>query len=377
MTREEAIQLIGNSGVAEHTEILLRYLNPSVRVTVHDQPPGTNGQVIRSHFGGIPTLPKGTDWPVWENSEYLRAEIVSLEKRIEKTIERTQESPEDARQRAEKLKALLHPKLAEGFESAILKEQEQPEKARNFLERRLTGLRADLATVREELKSGPTPLAFLGQFSLKEAIAVAPLPGLPNQGTLAFFYDAMRKIGGYSPIHRGHCQVLYFPEDCPLIEASFPERLPAEVQFPKRSLSFECEWTLPQYLELETSDGGPELWQTDAYRDLITTLNSNGSKVHVPVHRFGAYPQEIQGDMRLECALVTNGLDCGSRRGYEDPRAAEHEKEVPYWWHLAQFDSDEKMGWMWMDVGRVYFWARQQEILAGDFTKSWAILQSY
>jgi uncharacterized protein YwqG len=80
--------------------------------------------------------------------------------------------------------------------------------------------------------------------------------------------------------------------------------------------------------------------------------------------------------MRLECQLVTHGIYCGDPSGYRDPLRAELEKGASDWQLLVQFDSDEtRLGWMWGDLGRVYFWARQQGIEAMDFTNCWAILQ--
>ena len=82
--------------------------------------------------------------------------------------------------------------------------------------------------------------------------------------------------------------------------------------------------------------------------------------------------------MRLECQLVTNGIYCGDQSAYRDPRRSALEKAAADWKLLLQIDSDEKrLGWMWGDAGRVYFWARQQEIEAGDFDGAWAILQCY
>jgi uncharacterized protein YwqG len=237
----------------------------------------------------------------------------------------------------------------------------------------LTGFRNSVIKKREELSLGKSPLAFLGQLSLREVSAVASLPGWPREGYLSFFYDAAQ-IWGYDPLDRGHCRVLFYPEEVQLSPAEFPTTLPAHAQFPKRSLEFQCEWTLPTYLEL--NNGELVLWKTDEYSDLTTKLNASDDTRGGLVHRAGGYPQEIQGDMRLECQLVTNGLYCGDRSGYQDPRRAELEEGASDWQLLAQFDSDEtRLGWMWGDVGRVCFWARRQEIDAMDFDNCRAILQ--
>jgi uncharacterized protein YwqG len=231
----------------------------------------------------------------------------------------------------------------------------------------------DLQFVEQQISQLDQEIASLLQRNQDAVERLAVVPGLGVD--LAFFYDASQ-VWGFDPLDRGHCRVLFYPEDVPLTPADFPESLTANARFPKRSLEFRCEWTLPKYLEL--NNGDLVLWKTDEYRALIARLNSDGSTEREPVHRFGGYPQEIQGDMRLECQLVTNGIYCGGPSGYQDPRRAELEKGSSDWQLLTQFDSDEaRLGWMWGDVGRVYFWARQQDIEATNFTNSWAILQCH
>jgi uncharacterized protein YwqG len=339
MQREEAIELIRSSPLAEFGEILVNYLSPSARIIVRDESEAGGARLSASFFGGLPLLPENMAWPTWEKSEHLKAEIASLEKRLE---------------------------------AYTLRTKDQPETIPGIRERRLTGFRNSISKKREELFIGNIPLAFLGQVSLREVCAIAQLPGWPRAGVLAFFYDASQ-VWGYDPLDRGHCRVLFYPEE-QLTPAEFPTALSSEARFPRRSLEFRCEWTLPKYLEL--NNGDLVLWKMDEYSDLIAKLSSGSDAGGGLVHRVGGYPQEIQGDMRLKCQLVTNGLYCGDRSGYQDPRRAELEKGASDWHLLAQFDSDQaQLGWMWGDVGRVYFWARQQEIEATDFTNSWAILQ--
>lgn len=340
MQRDEAIELIRSSPLAEFGEILGNYLSPSARIIVRGGPEGSSDRLSASFFGGLPLLPKNSAWPTWEKSEHLKAEIASLETRLEAYARRA---------------------------------QDQPERIPGIRERRLTGFRNSISKKREELSLGEIPLAFLGQLSLREVTAIAPLPGWPRKGVLAFFYDASQ-IWGYDPLDRCHCRVLFYPEEERLTPTEFPTTLSADAHFPSRSLEFRCEWTLPTYLEL--NNGDLVVWKMNEYSDLLAKLNSGGEAQARLVHRVGGYPQEIQGDMRLKCQLVTNGLYCGDRSGYQDPRRAELEKGASDWQLLAQFDSDEaQLGWMWGDVGRVYFWARRQEIEATDFTNCWAILQ--
>lgn len=340
MDRDQAVELIRSSALSEHAESLVKYLSPSVRILVGDGSEDGGDRLSASYFGGQPSLPENVIWPDWDKSDHLQAEIASLEKRLEAFTQRSQNTPETIP---------------------------------GFRERRLKGFQSSIANKRDELSLGRIPLTFLGQLSLREVSAVSSLPSWPREGILAFFYDASQ-IWGFDPLDRGHCRVLFYPEGVSLAPAEFPKSLKANARFPRSSLEFRCEWTLPTYLEL--NNGELVLWKMDEYRDLIARVNSAGGTERESVHRVGGYPQEIQGDMRLECQLVTNGIYCGGPSGYKDPRRAELEKGAPDWQLLAQFDSDEAhLGWMWGDVGRVYFWARRQDIELADFTNSWAILQ--
>jgi uncharacterized protein YwqG len=341
VNRQEAVDFIRSSALAEHADALIQHLAPSARLIVGDSAERADHLTV-SHFGGLPSLPENAAWPVWDKRQFLTAEIASLEKR---------------------------------YEAHASKSWERPERIPGSRERRSKSLIDKIAKNREQLRIGEIPLAFLGQLSLREINAVAPLPGWPNTGTLAFFYDSSW-LWGFSPVHRGHCRVVFLPEDLPTIPATFPEHLPTGARFSEYPLSAQCEWVLPPYLELD--DGNLALRKTREYRELLLTLNSTDPDQKNPVHRCGGFSQEIQGDMALECQLVTHGLYCGDRSGYEDPRRTELEQGVHDWQLLVQFDSDEKyLGWMWGDIGRVYFWARRQEIEAADFSNTWAILQCY
>ena len=81
--------------------------------------------------------------------------------------------------------------------------------------------------------------------------------------------------------------------------------------------------------------------------------------------------------MELECELVTHGLYCGDATGYEDPRAKELEISSRQWRLLLQIDSDDSAEMMWGDVGRVYFWIREEDLRQARFDRTWTILQCH
>lgn len=83
-----------------------------------------------------------------------------------------------------------------------------------------------------------------------------------------------------------------------------------------------------------------------------------------PAHQIGGYPSPVQSDgMEAECENIARR----SGHGGGDPAD---------WRLLLQLDTDEDVGMMWYDVGALYFWIREQDARAGDFSKVWTILQS-
>lgn len=61
--------------------------------------------------------------------------------------------------------------------------------------------------------------------------------------------------------------------------------------------------------------------------------------------------------------------------GYNNPARNELEKGVYDWILLLQIDSEEEIGFMWGDVGRLYFWIREKDLKEKNFENSWVILQ--
>jgi uncharacterized protein YwqG len=326
MEKEQAADIIRGSSLSRHADLLIGQLAPSARLIVEDEPTNHGGGSLLSHLGGLPSLPACATWPTWDKRDFLTGQISRREERFKK-----------------------HP--------------------------RATFLRDVIARMREELARQPQPLPFVAQLSLAELHSTAPLPGWPSDGTLAFFCDPI--AWGFDPLDRGHCRVLFLPAREKVAPVDAPKELTVDARYLGRKVTFAREWTLPS--RVRTDGGSLSVWDKDhEYRDLCRLLRVPTLSDDEPIHRCGGHPQEIQGEMRLECQLVTNGLFCGDPSGYRDPRVPTLEKGAVDWQLLLQIDSDEKrLGWMWGDVGRIYFWARQQDIEAANFDGSWAILQCH
>ncbi|KOS61357.1 hypothetical protein AN161_17280 [Lysinibacillus sp. FJAT-14222] len=84
------------------------------------------------------------------------------------------------------------------------------------------------------------------------------------------------------------------------------------------ALQFENEVTLPSW-DSPYSMFLQEILneeEADSYRDFEYEWMEVDARA---THRIDGYPDAIQGDMYLECQLVTNGLYCGDSTGYSNP----------------------------------------------------------
>jgi len=76
--------------------------------------------------------------------------------------------------------------------------------------------------------------------------------------------------------------------------------------------------------------------------------------------------------MEEQCQQVTQGLDREGATLKTDERISSTD-----WRLLLQVDTDNDAGMMWGDTGMLYFWIREQDARARDFSKVWMILQCY
>lgn len=115
---------------------------------------------------------------------------------------------------------------------------------------------------------------------------------------------------------------------------------------------------------------------TEEERELMAELTLDEGRPVVDHHLLG-HPQLIQNDMRGQCELATHGIYLG------DPNLPETVKEkrllegaAEKWELLLQLDSDWDIPeWMWGGLGRLYFWIRRDDLDAGNFDRTWLILQ--
>ncbi|MCT6922885.1 YwqG family protein [Metasolibacillus sp.] len=219
------------------------------------------------------------------------------------------------------------------------------------------------------------PLYFLCQLNLAEIKPFDSSNLLPAKGLLSFFYDAERQPWGYDPNNYDGFRVVHFTEE-KLQRMEQPSILRERID--SAILHFKNEWTLPDW---ESPDGQilTDLLteeQEEAYNDFLFDWVDE-EETEQTTHRIDGHPNTIQGDMYLQCQLVTNGLYCGDSTGYEHPLRKELEPQAKDWRLLLQLDSEDDLGYMWGDSGKLYFWIREQDCQNKAFDKVWTILQCY
>jgi uncharacterized protein YwqG len=210
------------------------------------------------------------------------------------------------------------------------------------------------------------PLSFLAQVSTADIQVPAGVPALPADTLLAFFYEADEQQGwGFDPGDRQYSAVVRVPVDSAAAVAPPPE-----------TLAFPAYRMLPQAVTTIPDHGEPSLDGLDADYAVFRRLHADLDRDETgPRHRMFGWPELVQNPMQMECQLASNGIYVGNPGGYRDPRAAELALGAADWLLLLQLDTDDEVGWMWGDTGTIYYWIRQQDLLAARFDRTWMIFQ--
>jgi uncharacterized protein YwqG len=231
-------------------------------------------------------------------------------------------------------------------------------------------------TTRKSYRTPPEvrKLDFVAQINLEQLHEFARWSGIPNAGTLYFFYDLGIQPWGYDPQDKDAAKVIWVADNNNLVR--WNENCTPNVDWEPHPcrLSFCREWTIPDWWSFgfEYERG----WEI--HNELRKGIGVHRENDRDSLHRILGWPDQIQGDMQLECQLVANGLYCGDSSGYNDPRATSLRAGAEDWKLLLQIDTDyENPGWMWGDVGRIYYWIHRAELRQGQFENCRLVLQCY
>lgn len=212
-----------------------------------------------------------------------------------------------------------------------------------------------------------TALSFIAQINFAEVHSFDLDGKLPEEGMLWFFYDCSDEgmPWGFDPADVDGWRVIFdekpelerteAPED---LEVSFSE---ARVSFASRVDLLSTDSDLADELELPDEE-------MDDYFDWMEEREGECNKLL-------GHADNIQGGMELECEYVTHGLYCGDPSGYQKANALGLHKNAARWTLLMQVESNEDIGMMWGDLGRLYLWITEEDLQARRFDKCWLILQ--
>jgi uncharacterized protein YwqG len=175
-------------------------------------------------------------------------------------------------------------------------------------------------------------LGFLAQFNLAELASYDVEYLLPPIGMLYFFYDGVEQP--WDDTLRGGARV-YYVESMDIVRTTAPENLPKESRFKTCRVTFKTELTLPSAWSGVVHLSREEFKRHMAVEDI---LYKETKDTWPPVHRLLGHPQPIQGEVAPQGHLL-----------------------------LFQLDSDYDADMVWGDVGKLYFWLREEALAARRF----------
>ena len=219
------------------------------------------------------------------------------------------------------------------------------------------------------------PLAFLAQFDCAQLAPLDKEGLLPHAGLLSFFYELGSQRWGYDPKDRGCARVFWF--EGPLSPAEFPAELDEAFRLPELAAELSQATDAPDF-----QDACPALeypWTANDYRYFDQARRELGMDYPADRSQLLGWPDLIQNNMTLECALVDRGYYLGGQ--WEnipmEERSALRTPSVREWQLLFQLDTVEQGDFelMFGDCGRVYFYIRREDLAQRRFDRAWLILQ--
>jgi uncharacterized protein YwqG len=216
-------------------------------------------------------------------------------------------------------------------------------------------------------------LAFIAEVDLAAAASLLGEGILPRNGHLEFFYDAEQSVWGFDPADHPKWRVLWAGDDA--APRDFPEHLPENARFAPVALGGRIEKTFVDFQSWQVHQMGIDMDTRLRYTDALDEWKAEPDDA--TIHRLLGHPDPIQGDMMLECQLASNGINVGG--GPREPSELETKLEAGArdWRLLLQIDSDERSNMMWGDVGRIYYWIREQDLRERKWHRVWMVLQCY
>ncbi|MGA2500876.1 MAG: YwqG family protein [Tepidisphaeraceae bacterium] len=224
-------------------------------------------------------------------------------------------------------------------------------------------------------------LTFVGQIRLDDLRAIEGAALLPQGGLLSFFYDVESMPWGHDTSEQAAWRVLYFDNVSGLVPTPRPASAEMPLVLRVLNASFVPSLTVPALRSIEIEPLGEmtedEFMRYWSLRDELSLLTADDA--NVPLHRLLGHPDAIQGCMQRTAQFATRDerLPEGVYNYYEHPRAKELIPGSFNWRLLLQVDSDDRLGGMWGDAGRIYYWIHKDDLATRKFANTWLFLQCH
>lgn len=230
------------------------------------------------------------------------------------------------------------------------------------------------------------PLTFLAQIDL----SWLPPSLLPPHGWLLFFYDEKEFSWGLKEDERESFRVIFVEGKREDLHRHAHPRL-SEGLGPYRVCQLDlqhvvCLSDAYDFVAFEVLKDGGDLTadddRTESYYDLRaalltgspTALETGTAPDEYTCHVLLGHPTIVQSDMR-ETGLLFPTDESGAPAD-DHKRVATPKPED--WQLLLQLDSDKDgPGWMWGDMGYLYFWITKEDLKNQRFDRCWIALQCY
>lgn len=227
--------------------------------------------------------------------------------------------------------------------------------------------------------SGRWPMYQLAQLRLSDIAPFDTAGRLPKQGLLSFWCEMNETPWGYQQSHRHGFRVTYTKDEAAELVAADESTEYSENQLEGRHILPECELEFKSTLTLPYSqwdgvydDDRDGLMDLPNYKELLAAMG----QLEQPVSRLLGHPNLAQDAEESNCQFVSNNVNCDGGR-YDEQLADKLRPGIADWILLLQLDTDEDgPGWMWGDLGSLYFYVRKQDLAAAYFDRCWMILET-